>query len=495
VKRHDDLERDLARWFEADAVEASPAGAFERAIDATRMQRPRPALMAAIGSAWLETGPAVAPGVSLRMVGAIVLLILALAGAAVYVGSQPRRLPALVVPAGSGLIAYASGGDIYVGNPATGETEAIVTGPEVDSGPIFSPDGRQIAFIRGDPWTEEASILVVRRDGSDERVVMPAGFSGRGAGFAWTPDSVSLVVNYDSPPFTTPHFDGELALLDASGPGLPQVLTPPLPRWIGAPHPQALGEVAPMFFPGTTNRTLSYPDPGPPAPSTSTLVVMNIDGSDVTTLLDPAQTDLPFEIIQGALWSPDGRWIALTAGDRCGQPNPYGCYGWAPDQRIYIVSADGSEVRRLTSAPDDVEPGRHLIERAIAWSPDGSWLLEGRTTADYLDTAALDTETFPITGQIVAVDVATGAERAITPPTSGAYGPPYGPPPSGSQNGIEWVPQSTTTWSPDGWGVLVFEGPGTRPILIDLETGAATELPWASDSHPSWQRVDAANPG
>jgi Tol biopolymer transport system component len=493
VKRHDDLERDLARWFEADAAEAAPSGQFERVIGATRMQRPRPALTAGIGSAWVEIGPEASPRIAMRMILAIGVLILALAAAAVYVGSQPRRLPAIVGPAASGLIAYASGGDIYVGDPATGGTEAIVTGPEVDSGPIFSPDGTQIAFVRGDQGSEEASIVVIHPDGSDERVVMPAGFSGRGAGFAWTPDSASLVVNYDSLPFTTPHFDGQLALFDASGAGVPQVLTPPLPRWIGAWHPQARGEVAPMWLPPSGDRILSYDDPGPPA-HTSTLVEMNIDGSNVEVLLDPARMDLPFEIIRGALWSPDGRWIAVTATDRCRQPSPFGCYSWAPNQRIYIVSADGSQVRRLTSAPPDMDPGRHISEEAIAWSPDGSWILVDRTTADHLDTAALKTETFPITGETVAVDVATGAERAVTTPTSGAYGPPYGPAPSGSQNGIVWVPSSTSTWSPDGRSVLVFKGPGTRPIVIDVETGAATELPWACDSHPSWQRDGETDP-
>ena len=416
---------------------------------------------------------------------AAALLLAALIGLALAAGSRDTPLRQ-----GTGLITYESGGDIYVGDPATGETTAVVTGPEVDSRPIFSPDGERIAFVRGDPETAGASVLVVRPDGSDERIVMPTGFSARGLGFSWTPDSASLVVNHDSPPHTDPHFDGELTLFDAIGAAPPRLLTPPLPHSIGAWHPQVHGEVAPMFRPPSGDRILDFTE----AAATSSLVEMDVDGSNIKELIDPARTDLPFQIINGAIWSPDGRWIAVLAHERCprAELQPFGCMEtWSPNPRIYVVSADGQELRRLTRAPDDVDPGRHATESATAWSPDGSRILIDRTTAEYLDVAALATDTFPLTGQTLVVDVASGAEQAVTGLTTGKWGPPYGPPPAGSEsNGITWVPSSTSSWSPDGRSILVFEGPGTRPLVIDLETGAATRLPWTSDSHPSWRLSD-----
>ena len=246
-----------------------------------------------------------------------------------------------------------------------------------------------------------------------------------------------------------------------------------------------------MFRPPVGDRVLSYTDTGPPAPGTSTLVEMDIDGSTVTVLVDPAEMDLPFQVIHGAVWSPDARWIALTAGDRCRGPDPYGsCHSWL-NQRIYVLSSDGRQVRRLTGAPADVDPGRHIIESAIGWSPDGSRIVIDRTTADFLNVAELNTQTFPISGQTFVVDVATGAERAITAPTPGAYGPPYGV----LDGGIDWVPSSTSSWSADGRSILVLEGPGTRPVVIDVETGAVRELAWEADSHPSWRRHATPNPG
>jgi hypothetical protein len=431
-------------------------------------------------------------------------IVLGLFVAATYaIGSRSNEerpaLPPPTGPAGNGLVAYDSGGDIHLGDPVTGLTRAITRGPEIDSRPIFSPDGTRIAFVRGErddpfadsrcrPATErcDTRVIVVRADGSDERIVVPATFLETGlVGFSWTPDGASIIVNHDARGGPA---GGYLTLFHATGVSEPLPLTPPLPRWPGGYHPQIGGEVAPMFRPPTGDRLLSFPGPGETHGGTSDLVEMDIDGSDVRQLVEPLEADLPFRMIAGAVWSPDARWIALTTGDQA-------CPGWSGacmvevewrDQKVYVMDADGGQVRRLSHAPADVDPGRQIKEGwPVLWSPDGSRILIDRTTAEYLDISALDTQTFPTSGQTIVVEVATGAERAITPPTPGTYGPPYGPP------AVEEPPAYTTTvaWSPDGRSVLVFEGPGTRPCVVDIETGTTTTLPWEAESHPSWQRV------
>ena len=257
MNEHDDLERALARWFDAEAVEPAPADRFQQVVEATGERRPRPAMLAGLGSAWVQPGSVAGTArFSLITVVLLALLILALAAGALIVGGLQRRFPA-VVPAGDGLIAYASGGDIYVGDPATGETRTIVSGPQRDSWPIFSPDGTRLAFLRGDVETEDASIVVVRADGSNERVAMQPGFSQRGVGFTWTPDGASILVNHDSRPFTTPYFDGELSLLDATGVDEPRLLTPPLPVGVGGPYFGNTDQVAPMFRPPNGDLILS----------------------------------------------------------------------------------------------------------------------------------------------------------------------------------------------------------------------------------------------
>jgi Tol biopolymer transport system component len=80
--------------------------------------------------------------------------------------------------------------------------------------------------------------------------------------------------------------------------------------------------------------------------------VVNADGSGLTKLTDGTSYDV------FPSWSPDGSQIAFVS-DRDGrQP------GSESHQDVYVMNADGSNVRRLTDAR-----GRDICP---AWSPDGS---------------------------------------------------------------------------------------------------------------------------
>ena len=127
---------------------------------------------------------------------------------------------------------------------------------------------------------------------------------------------------------------------------------------------------------------------------------MNADGSGVTRLTNsPADDQCP-------AWSPDGLYIVFTSSELAGSSDIYvmnadGSYprrlttnpsvdtfpAWSPDGQhivymsdmeepgdidnpgnfdIYVMKADGSEIRRLTSEPgEDTNP---------TWSPDGTWI-------------------------------------------------------------------------------------------------------------------------
>ena len=100
--------------------------------------------------------------------------------------------------------------------------------------------------------------MVVRADGSDERVILPKGRKHRGFDvLAWTPDGGSLVAQLDTPPFTYPYDDGELSLVDSFGSGSERLLTPPLATSIGGHDFSTSIQVAPMFRPPTGDRILS----------------------------------------------------------------------------------------------------------------------------------------------------------------------------------------------------------------------------------------------
>jgi dipeptidyl aminopeptidase/acylaminoacyl peptidase len=397
------------------------------------------------------------PRVPWRLIGAVALLVISVAAGSVIVGGQRRPLPAVVGLAGNGLVAYSSGGDIFVGDPIGGDTLAIVVGPEQDSLPTFSPDGTHIAFVRGDPMGEDPRIVVVRVDGTDERFVTPAGFTFRGLDFAWTPDSASLVVNHDSRPASTPYFDGELSLVDASGIAEPRVLTPPLPRWPGTSYFDPNAQVAPMFRPPDGDLILSGNYDALEVFDAELGVKAKLGGEQLEEF-EPYWVGWP-------AWSPDGSRI-LFGLDRASGNATVGQYG------THVLDADGTDLRLLGS-----DLG------TAAWSPDGSLIAAQRGTGDAARPGAV----------IVIVDVASGTERVLGSTTvdrkiEGEV--PNDPNFAGytSPTGRMWDFEGWS-WAPDGQSIVVLERYGTRPIVVNVETGEATELPWEADSAPSWQRV------
>ncbi len=87
---------------------------------------------------------AFAPAPPWRMI-ALALVVIALIAAALfaYVGSRQQRVPAPFGPAQQRPDPRTrSNGDIYVGDPVTGDSRLIVGGSETDSAPGFSPMGR-----------------------------------------------------------------------------------------------------------------------------------------------------------------------------------------------------------------------------------------------------------------------------------------------------------------------------------------------------------------
>lgn len=397
-----------------------------------------------------------------RLVGAIGVAG-ALLATGVFVGSQ-RPAP----PAHNDMIAYSSGSDIYVGDPVTGRTTAIVTGPDVDSGPKFSPDGSRIAFLRGDPRADSA-IVVVKADGSDERVAVPAGYSRRGIGFAWTPDGGSLLVNHDRFPFTTPSFDGELSLFDASGVAEPRPLTPPLPLGPGGGYFPGDAQVAPMFRPPDGDVILSSGPAGE-------LYAWDVNLKSHTQLgAEGLKPFAPYTVEPWSVsWSMNGSQIAL---ELVRPVRPGGVIGF------FVMNADGTDVRRRD--PDVL---------GVSWSPDNTKLALNKCSTDPTRPGAV----------IVVVDLASGQEHeiaatAVETKTEGVV--PGRPMPIPAPGTIErycgWYSSPTArtwdyegwSWTPDSKAIVVLETHGMRPLVVDVETGASTELPWEADSAPSWRQV------
>ena len=379
------------------------------------------------------------PRLPWRQLGVLALVALLLAVAlAAYVGSQ-RRVPAPFGPAANGLIPYASNGDIYLGNPITGETRVLVKSPETESGAVTSPDGTRVAFARDVAGTVAGTTLtdvfVVGIDGSSPRKITPQAIDRLIWG-GWTPDGRRLALIHDVDPKagqcpTTICNVGQLDLVDADASGHIDIIA--------------------------SERGLSYVQFRPPdgqellyralVDDKWGLFEMDLDGTNVRPVVPataPAEMDATFA---SAAYSADGSRIFFnqyTADASFGDP---GCC------QLFVVNADGNDLHKFVPNSGDTWDGSAEV------SPDGTRIafwhnLPNRAT------------------QHVAVMRADGTGQPIE----------TGPDLSGTAH---WI------WAPDSSSILMFSNDADtgKAFLLDPAGGPWKTVPWTSSGDLDWQRT------
>jgi Tol biopolymer transport system component len=415
---HDDFDRTLAGWFEADALSPAPAGDLDRVFDATRRRRPRPAWLAGPGSHWVgdgQTGGSSTGDRFLRRLGLswstaliLLLVIVALVGGAILVGA--RLLQSSPLPTGRlGHLAYGLDGSIYVAdsdgtNPirvADGAYDQGGAGPAGcgsfwGEGPMWSPDGRHLAYraawdasCPGTPGGDNVYL-------SDPAGHVVASFPGTGWLVSWSPDSTRVASWVDlGKTIGLYGLDGvRQALLSVpTGCALPGDFDP-----VWSPDGTSL-VVASCVVPvdGRTPRQAPANDP-----RSRFTGEYSRDGSRIAFIAYPDSASLVIAKADGTELRVLAGWVGGSNGPGQGADyenpvvSPTGdrvAYIWSPafyDQtsdpslstyELRVVDVASGTVTTLASASG----GDHL--GATRFSPEGDRILFSRSDADYVGTS------------------------------------------------------------------------------------------------------------
>jgi TolB protein len=272
----------------------------------------------------------------------------------------------------------------------SGTARKLSSSPQPEAEPALSPDGRRIAFLRGD------SLYVMGADGRNPRELADGAASSLVP--AWSPDGSRIAFTLGS---------GGIGIVSSAGGTVFVVTTDGTgPSWApdgrslafqrGIPVPRGrLAEIHVIRADGTADVKIA--DGFSPAwsPRGSQIAFLDLDFHLVVAAPDGSNTAVFLACQFGApAWSPDGNSIAVSAG---GARNP-----------IVVVGASATgPTRKLTRGPhDDYDP---------SWSRTGTKIVFTRR----------DASADPAITQLWTVDANGRHARPVTSEPPGSEFPGY----------------------------------------------------------------------
>ena len=293
-------------------------------------------------------------------------------------------MPAPFGLAGTGLVAYTSGGDIYTVDPDTGARQAIVTGPEADSEARWSLDGTRLAFLRD---ADNATSLVVIDRQSRAVVATTAPLvDPDDDSIAWSPDGRSILVA------DGPGGSRRLNVVDAATGDL---RTLPI---------EFIGEA---YWRPPDGRQVVYVGG---IEADKVMSIVNLADNKITDIVRPGK---PEGFIRPNSWTPDGQRLVYMRGDGIGSVMTHvrdmatgaevrfsdALWGHVSNDGTRMVALDQTgrlcmaELRggpcKLIAIGTQGYDGAHAA--GAQWSPDDEWILVRLASGD--DAVLIRTDT------------------------------------------------------------------------------------------------------